>query len=262
MKAPFAAWIGPTPNMTPGGMQPPLMGLVLHIQQGTEAGTESWFKNPAAQASSHFLNPKAGGLRQLVDTADKAWAQVEGNPKWISIENEGMAGDALTSSQIENAAQLLFWLSQTAGIPLGTTDSVSVPGLGWHGMGGTAWGGHTGCPGDPIKAQRGMIVDRARAMAAPAPNNAEVPVGAGYALLGKDGGIFAFGDIAPLFELGNPVGKIAPGHEAVSFHLTDTKKGYWIVASDGGIFAFGDAYFDGSMGGHPLNAPITDFLVP
>ncbi len=32
--------------------------------------------------------------------------------------------------------------------------------------------------------------------------------------------------------------------------------GYHEVASDGGIFAFGDAQFYGSMGGHPLNAPI------
>jgi ribosomal protein L24E len=32
--------------------------------------------------------------------------------------------------------------------------------------------------------------------------------------------------------------------------------GYWEVASDGGIFSFGDAQFFGSMGGHPLNAPI------
>ncbi len=33
-------------------------------------------------------------------------------------------------------------------------------------------------------------------------------------------------------------------------------KGYRQVAADGGIFAFGDAAFYGSMGGHPLNAPI------
>jgi hypothetical protein len=33
--------------------------------------------------------------------------------------------------------------------------------------------------------------------------------------------------------------------------------GYWLGASDGGIFAFGDVSFLGSMGGHPLNAPIT-----
>jgi hypothetical protein len=29
-----------------------------------------------------------------------------------------------------------------------------------------------------------------------------------------------------------------------------------LVALDGGVFAFGDAHFYGSMGGHPLNAPM------
>ena len=33
--------------------------------------------------------------------------------------------------------------------------------------------------------------------------------------------------------------------------------GYWEVASDGGLFAFGAPFF-GSMGGHPLNAPVVD----
>jgi hypothetical protein len=33
--------------------------------------------------------------------------------------------------------------------------------------------------------------------------------------------------------------------------------GYWLVARDGGVFTFGDAQFFGSMGGQPLDAPIT-----
>ncbi len=32
--------------------------------------------------------------------------------------------------------------------------------------------------------------------------------------------------------------------------------GYWMAASDGGVFGFGTAGFYGSMGGHPLNAPV------
>jgi hypothetical protein len=32
---------------------------------------------------------------------------------------------------------------------------------------------------------------------------------------------------------------------------------YWFVASDGGIFSFGNASFLGSMGGQPLNQPVT-----
>jgi hypothetical protein len=35
--------------------------------------------------------------------------------------------------------------------------------------------------------------------------------------------------------------------------------GYWLVASDGGIFAF-DAAFHGSMGGTPLNKPVSGMV--
>jgi hypothetical protein len=158
---PGAAFIGPTVNRNPGGMIS-VRGLVLHIQQGYEGGSEAWFKNPAAQASAHFLNPKTGGLRQLVDTTDEAWAQMAGNRYWISVENEGFVPDSLTASQIENAAQLLAWLHVTFAVPLAATDDPTTGrGLGWHGMGGAAWGGHTGCPGDAIKAQRPAIIQRA-----------------------------------------------------------------------------------------------------
>lgn len=165
---PGAAYIGPTPNKRTDGMVE-VRGLVLHIQQGTEAGSEAWFKNPASQASSHFLNPKTGNLRQLVDTKDRAWAEADGNAHWVSVENEGFVPDALTASQVENAAALLAWLHTEYAVPLESTDDVNGRGLGWHGMGGAAWGGHTGCPGDAIKAQRGAIITRAKVILGIAP---------------------------------------------------------------------------------------------
>lgn len=153
-----AVWIGPTVNRTPGGMST-VRGLVLHIQQGTEQGSEAWFKNPASEASAHFLNPKSGPLRQLVDTADRAWAEAGGNPNWISVENEGLSGEHLTDSQVSNCAQLFAWLHRTyTTVPLQLTDTPSVGGLGWHGMGGVAWGNHPDCPGKPIIAQRVEIL--------------------------------------------------------------------------------------------------------
>lgn len=36
--------------------------------------------------------------------------------------------------------------------------------------------------------------------------------------------------------------------------------GYWLAGADGGIFAYGGAPFFGSMGGHPLNAPVVDLV--
>lgn len=163
---PGAVWIGPTANQTPGGMSD-VIGVVLHIQEGSEAGTEAWQHNPQSQISSHFLAPKTGGLRQMVDTADKAWCEVAGNRHWLSVECEGRAGDQLTPGQLEACAQLLAWAHRQYQVPLRTTEAwaasvVTQGGLGWHGMGGNAWGGHFQCPGRPIVNQRGAIVARAQ----------------------------------------------------------------------------------------------------
>lgn len=160
--APFAQW-KPLPagvNHSAGGMVA-WDGVVLHIMEGILDGTDSWFRNPQAQASAHFGVGRDGRIYQWVDTRDKAWAQAEGNPRNISIENEGYAGDSLTQAQIEGCAQILAWARTVHGVPLRVNDSPTAQGLGWHGMGGAAWGGHTGCPGDLIRAQRTAIVTRA-----------------------------------------------------------------------------------------------------
>lgn len=163
MRYPNAVWIGDTVNRTPDGMVE-VRGLVQHVQQGTEAGSEAWFKNAASQASAHFLNPKVGALRQLVDTRDKAWAEAAGNAHWISVENEGKSGESLTYSQIVNLAGLYSWLNQVYKIPFILTDDVNGNGYGWHGMGGVAWGNHPDCPGEPMKADRIKILEMASGM--------------------------------------------------------------------------------------------------
>lgn len=168
--APFAQW-KPLPagvNHSPGGMVA-WDGVVLHIMEGILDGTDSWFRNPQAQASAHFGIGKDGRVYQWVDTADKAWAQAEGNPRNISIENEGHAGDSLTVAQCERVAEILAWAHTTHGVPLRINESPTGQGLGWHGMGGIAWGGHTGCPGDLIRAQRAGIVARAGQLLNPQP---------------------------------------------------------------------------------------------
>jgi hypothetical protein len=78
---------------------------------------------------------------------------------------------------------------------------------------------------------------------------ASTPDGAGYWLVGIDGGVFAYGDAAFYGSMGGqavntPVDGIA---------RTSDGHGYWLVSYDGGVFAFGDAQFSGSMGGKPLN---------
>jgi hypothetical protein len=176
-----ATWRPISINYTPGGMGA-IRGVVIHIMEGTLAGTDSWLRNPVAQVSAHFGTGKGGDLYQWVDTADRAWAQVNGNPNWISVENEGMSGQTLTDAQLNRCADVLRWAHEVHGVPLQLADGPNGAGLGYHALGGAAWGGHYDCPGSPIIAQLGEIVKRAGGPASgngggsPAPSRAQTVI--------------------------------------------------------------------------------------
>jgi hypothetical protein len=78
------------------------------------------------------------------------------------------------------------------------------------------------------------------------------PATGGYWEVASDGGIFSFN--APFY---GSTGAIRLNQPIVAMAVTADAGGYWLVAADGGVFAFGDAVFQGSMGGTPLNAPVT-----
>ena len=162
-RMPGATW-RPVPNYRKGG-QAEVRGLAVHIMDGTLAGTDSWFRNPVSEASSHFGTGRAGQLYQWVDTADRAWAQASGNTSWLSIEDEGRGGDALTEQQLDRVAEVFAWVVKTyPNVPLKVATGPDDRGLGYHAMGGKAWGGHYDCPGTKIVAQLDEIVKRAAAI--------------------------------------------------------------------------------------------------
>lgn len=150
----------PTPNGSWGSGV--IDGLVMHTEAGNNPGTVSWFDNPAAQASADFAVAQDGSVVQMgpIGRGWVAWAEAAGNNRWYSTEmaDNGNPANPLTSEQIVASAQLLECLSAFAGFPMQISNSPSVRGYGWHGMGGQAWGGHLQCPGDVRKAQRGQII--------------------------------------------------------------------------------------------------------
>lgn len=164
----------PVRNFTTGHMVRPLRGMVLHIQQGHEGGTYSWFNDPKTEVSAHFGNPKKGRLDQFVDTDNEAWAEMGGNRYWISVENEGYPGDYLTDSQIHNLALLMSLLHSTEDVPLQMANSPSGFGLGYHSMGGKPWGNHPKCPGLPIINQRALVLSLASSLTEPGTQTAEI----------------------------------------------------------------------------------------
>lgn len=158
---PKAHWRGPVPNMNPSGMHMPPIGLVLHIQEGHEEGTDAWFHNPASEVSAHFGAPVGGGIDQWVMVGDKAWHASAANTNYCGVEIEGNSGDKLTVEQAESISELLAWLHQTYAIPLSLCNTPGQPGLAYHALGGEAWGGHFDCPGTPIIDARPALIARA-----------------------------------------------------------------------------------------------------
>ena len=161
-----AAWVGPTANQS--GPMDEQRGMVLHVMQGSLAGSVAWGKNPASQVSFHFGTSKAGVCQQLVDTDVTAWTQGDGNGSWVSVENEDFSGNPLNAIKVENCAQLYARGVREYGWPYQLANSPSGRGLGYHAMGGVAWGNHPQCPGQPIIDQRGLILARAQQINNPA----------------------------------------------------------------------------------------------
>jgi hypothetical protein len=71
---------------------------------------------------------------------------------------------------------------------------------------------------------------------------ASTPSGAGYWIVGSDGGVFAYGDAGFFGSMGGTE-LAAP---VVGITATPSGRGYWLLGQDGGVFAFGDAPFYGA----------------
>ncbi|GAA2276223.1 hypothetical protein GCM10010145_39060 [Streptomyces ruber] len=237
-RMPGATWRPISVNYTNGG-QSTVRGVVVHIMAGTLVGTDAWFRNPEARASSHFGTGKAGGLYQWVDTADRAWAQAAGNSSWLSVENEGQGGDTLTSAQLDRNAEVLAWAHRVYGVPLQLAGGPSGYGLGYHAMGGSAWGGHTSCPGPRIVAQLPEIVARAKRLISDTPEE----------------------DMPDYVNLGlSKAYTLAPGGwQSIQFgtEWSDEPGGH---ATGGRVFARGAARFTGSVSLSVTGLPVGDTL--
>ncbi len=135
-------------------------GLVLHVQEG-EGSLYERFNTPGIKTSSHFWVSRDGETEQYVSVLDRAWAQVEGNGSWASVETSGFATRSLTEAQVDAVARIYAWGAGSHGWPPAVSERPDQPGLGVHSMGGAAWGGHE-CPGTLRSGRRAEIVRRVR----------------------------------------------------------------------------------------------------
>jgi N-acetyl-anhydromuramyl-L-alanine amidase AmpD len=82
----------PSPNCNTGRAGFPILLLVFHREQGTEAGTDAWFANRNAQVSSHYSMDSNGQVYQHVADENEAWANGLPPPcVWIVQEKNPLA---------------------------------------------------------------------------------------------------------------------------------------------------------------------------
>jgi hypothetical protein len=82
------------------------------------------------------------------------------------------------------------------------------------------------------------------------------PTGLGYWLVGRDGGVFAFGDAT---YRGSVPAVLPSGHglNGPVAGMVRYGDGYLLCARDGGIFNFSSSSFYGSLGDDPPASPIS-----
>lgn len=120
--------------------------IVIHVTQGSYSGSISWFQNPQAQTSAHYvIRSSDGQVTQMVQNKDIAWhaGNWDYNTKSIGIEHEGYVSDPawFTDTMYRSSANLTKWLGQKYNIPLDRSHIIGhnqVPGA-THTDPGTHW---------------------------------------------------------------------------------------------------------------------------
>lgn len=128
-------WIGCHANNfrtspTPRG----IIAIVIHVMDGTLAGTDEWFKNKEAKVSAHYGVGKSGQIHQYVDekniafhagrvlgtTWGTAMANLNANPNTytIGIEHEGKASDEWPDEMYRASAELIADICKRHSLPI------------------------------------------------------------------------------------------------------------------------------------------------
>ncbi len=95
--------------------------IVIHITDGGANinGTISWFKNPAAKVSSHYVIGQDGEIVQMVAHNNVAWHAGSANGTSIGIEHvANTKGLTPTAAQMCASAALVTWLCDQYAIPV------------------------------------------------------------------------------------------------------------------------------------------------
>ena len=127
----------PSPNFYAGRKSYKPEAIVIHIMQGSLAGTDSWFGNRLSRVSAHYGVGRSGEVHQYVDETNAAWhAGVITRPSWsgikkvgngffinpnyytVGIEHEGTVDSEWTDAMYESTSTLIAEISKRWNIPI------------------------------------------------------------------------------------------------------------------------------------------------
>src|SRR5580704_3730160 len=127
----------PSPNFTPGRKNYTPIAIVIHIMEGTLAGTNNWFSAPLSKVSAHYGIGKNGDIHQYMQESDTAWHAGRVNPpSWsllklapggafinpnlytLGIEHEGSVDTDWPDQMYQSSSSIIGLLSSAWNIPL------------------------------------------------------------------------------------------------------------------------------------------------
>jgi hypothetical protein len=117
---PGAIWNAASTSNYRVGRTAAISTIVIHVTQGSYAGTISWFKNPSAQVSAHYvIRSSDGQVTQMVAEKDTAWHVRSANPYTIGIEHEGWVDQPswFTDAMYRSSAAVTRNIADRRGIP-------------------------------------------------------------------------------------------------------------------------------------------------
>ncbi|GAB2612605.1 N-acetylmuramoyl-L-alanine amidase [Kribbella endophytica] len=117
---PGAIWNAASSSNYRVGRTSAISTIVIHVTQGSYAGTISWFKNASAQVSAHYVVRSSDGqITQMVAEKDTAWHARSANPYSIGIEHEGFVDQPswFTDAMYRASAALTKNIAERRGIP-------------------------------------------------------------------------------------------------------------------------------------------------
>jgi len=91
---PSAIWVAADPSNYSSRGGTPISAITIHTIQGSYAGAISWFQNPNANVSAHYvLRSSDGQVTQMVCESNKGWHVGSENPYTIGLEHEGFVSN-------------------------------------------------------------------------------------------------------------------------------------------------------------------------